>query len=272
MEKKERLLLVQSPIIIIGMHRSGTSCLAGSLQQAGLRLGDVHTHNPFNRKGNREHPALMALHEGVLSDNGGSWHTPPRKVLWSSARIKERDEVIRAIAGRRPWGFKDPRALLVLDGWRERFPEVRFVGTLRHPLAVAESLHRRNPELGTMSGWLALWATYNQRLLSLWRERRFPIVDFDLEEDAYTASLAAVQHRLGLRERWPQRWRRLGWRGLLPVGRDNQAPAPFFDPALRSQRREGEAGLPDEVAELYRTLKEVARSSVPERPDTEKYA
>jgi len=30
-------------VLILGMHRSGTSCLAGSLQEAGLYLGEVNT-------------------------------------------------------------------------------------------------------------------------------------------------------------------------------------------------------------------------------------
>ena len=35
-------------VCILGMHRSGTSCLTGSLQQAGLFLGDCHTWNPLS--------------------------------------------------------------------------------------------------------------------------------------------------------------------------------------------------------------------------------
>jgi len=32
---------ISPPILILGMHRSGTSCLAGCLEEAGLYLGDV---------------------------------------------------------------------------------------------------------------------------------------------------------------------------------------------------------------------------------------
>ena len=38
-------------IAVLGMHRSGTSYLAGSLQEAGLILGDCHTWNKHNEKG-----------------------------------------------------------------------------------------------------------------------------------------------------------------------------------------------------------------------------
>ena len=40
----------QRTVMILGMHRSGTSMLAGSLQEAGLALGDVLTEAPYNPK------------------------------------------------------------------------------------------------------------------------------------------------------------------------------------------------------------------------------
>lgn len=247
--------MVCPPIIIVGMHRSGTSCLAGSLQQAGLRLGDVHTANPYNRKGNREHPALMALHDKVLADNGASWHEPPRGVVqWQSDHLEQRDAIIGDIAAEGPWGFKDPRTLLVLDEWLARFPGAQLVGTLRHPLAVAESLQRRSPALMSLEGYLALWTDYNRRLLQLWQTHRFTVLDFDKPDEAYQADLNRLLRQLGLAEsRWA-RLRRLGLKGLLS-GSSEQA---FFDPALRSQRREGEEGLPADTLALYRELKAIA--------------
>ena len=64
-------------ILILGMHRSGTSCLAGSLQEAGLYLGEVNTTAPHNAKGNRESRTIVALHDGLLQANGGAWDAPP---------------------------------------------------------------------------------------------------------------------------------------------------------------------------------------------------
>jgi hypothetical protein len=44
----------QRVVSILGMHRSGTRCLTGTMQEAGLVLGKFSTFNEFNRKGNRE--------------------------------------------------------------------------------------------------------------------------------------------------------------------------------------------------------------------------
>lgn len=228
-----------APVIVLGMHRSGTSCLAGSLQQAGLTLGEVFTQNPYNKKGNREHPDLMALHEAVLEANGGSWYQPPERVVWTPEQVARRETFIDQFVGTAPWGFKDPRTLILLEGWLERFPDARLVGTIRHPLAVAASLKHRNPDLCSTDEYIALWETYNERLLQVYQERRIPVIDFDVPDDRYGDSLARAFDALGLRRKGTQ-------------------ATPFFDPALRTHRQEGTEGLPEQTARVYRELKQVA--------------
>ena len=71
------------------MHRSGTSWLAGSLQEKGLELGEVSTREQHNVKGNRESAVLMAIHDGVLADNDGSWKKPAWPNRWSAERKAE---------------------------------------------------------------------------------------------------------------------------------------------------------------------------------------
>ena len=63
------ILLVrhQAPIFVLGMLRSGTSCLTGILEEAGLFLGDVKRKSRFNAKGNRPHPAFHQEHLGIKS-------------------------------------------------------------------------------------------------------------------------------------------------------------------------------------------------------------
>ena len=65
-------------ILILGMHRSGTSCLAGSLQKRGVFLGQVHEVNPHNRKGNRENQRLVDLNTKILQYNHADWDRPPQ--------------------------------------------------------------------------------------------------------------------------------------------------------------------------------------------------
>ncbi len=151
-------------ICVLGMHRSGTSCLAGTLEQAGVFLGEVATHNTFNLKGNRENNTIRDLNGGVLGDNGAAWNRPPvQPPVWSDERRAELDEIIRGYAGRAVWGFKDPRTLLTLEGWLDALPRLECVGTVRHPLAVARSLRSR-PRGPELPEGIRIWAAYNARL------------------------------------------------------------------------------------------------------------
>jgi hypothetical protein len=218
-------------ILVVGMHRSGTSCLAGSLQESGLELGDVVTQARHNPKGNRENLRIMKLHDAVLAANGGAWDEPPARVCWTDAQRRDRDAIMDDYVGVARWGFKDPRTLLTLDGWLEVLERVRFVGSLRHPRAVATSLQRRNG--GPLGRWLDLWAVYNERLLALHEQQAFPIVDFGVDDATYREALRLVIDQLG----------------LAP-----SASQAFFDPELRHHLFD-DAELPPRVRELYAELR-----------------
>lgn len=218
-------------ICILGMHRSGTSCLAGSLEEAGVYLGDVQRNNPHNLKGNCEHLKIMALHDDLFAANGGSWDNPQQAVIWSEKHRNLRDAIINAYAAVPLWGFKDPRALFALDGWQEALPGMTLVGTFRHPLAVARSLERRNKF--PLEQGFQIWAAYNRRLLECYHRQPFPIISFDLPEDAYRQKLATLLPLLG-----------------LPAPPDKFA---FFEADLRHGESE-ELVLPVEIQGIYERL------------------
>lgn len=190
-------------VAILGMHRSGTSCLAGSLEAWGLPLGEVMTSSKHNKLGNRENPDIFRLHEAVLADNGGSWQNPLTVTKWRAERL----DALRAIIEKHSsglWGFKDPRTLFLLDGWYSVIPRSRFryVATFRHPMAVARSLNVRNGM--SIDQGLELWRSYNQRLLSLMEDRKIHLVDFDVSGSTYSRRIAATCQGLDLNLEEPE--------------------------------------------------------------------
>jgi len=189
---------MRPPIIILGMHRSGTSCLAGSLQEAGLFLGDVVVSAPHNEKGNRELKSLRKLHERVLNENGGSWRSPPPSIQWSEECKKIQRSLVNQIGGEYSWGFKDPRTLLVYQRWIEEFPDVRFAATFRHPDAVAASLVRRDKM--SYESAIDLWMKYNHILLRVSSLRRLRLVEFGVGIDRYLRALGTIVVELELTE------------------------------------------------------------------------
>ena len=232
-------------ICVLGMHRSGTSCLTGIMQGLGVELGEVFTANPFNKRGNRENARIMQLNDEILEFNGGAWDKPVQVQAWNDAHRRERDAIVREIQDRAGqfWGFKDPRTLLTLPFWLEAGIDPLFIATLRQPLRVALSLHDRNKM--PLEQGLQLWQAYNQRLLALWTARPFPLIDFDLEPVPYLAAVVA---------------------GLLSLGLDpelaDQATG-FFSQDLRAQILVdvGDSPLPPGILDLYLRLRECSGRS-----------
>lgn len=224
------------PVLVLGMHRSGTSSLTGSLEQRGLYVGEVAASNVHNARGNRESRRITALNQALLEHNGGSWHTPPGRLSWSASHARQRDGIcaeFRAAASGQ-WGFKDPRMLLTLPFWLEGLGEVRLVGTFRHPVLVARSLAQRNG-LDFAAG-IGLWLHYNRRLLALHLQRPFPLVCFDSAEAVYRARVDDVAAWLGLPP--------------LPAG----APA-FFESGLRNNAGAADGiEVPAEAVSVYESL------------------
>jgi hypothetical protein len=222
----------QRVIAILGMHRSGTSCLTGSLQEAGLELGDAHTWNPWNRKGNRENQAFVDLHDSILAASGGAWDKPPRRVTWLPEHRQEAESLLAAHGDIPALGFKDPRCLLLLAGWKALVPDMERVGIFRHPDAVAESLFTRNQIVREDA--LSLWYAYNRVLYREYRQRPFPLLSFDDGEADFNSKVDAVVQQLGLQT--------------------VAAPRRFYDNELKSHGGGSRSGLPWKIRYLYYRL------------------
>jgi hypothetical protein len=225
-------------VTVLGMHRSGTSSLVGSLEAAGLPLGEVRREGgDSNEKGHREPGEVIRLHDDVLMNSRGAWHLPPAEVTWSKEQRERRDAFITEHAELPLWGWKEPRTLLVIDGWLEALPNLELVGTFRHPLVVARSLKRRHGN-DSPAMWLEVWLAYNEILLRLAEAGGFPLIDFDLPAEAYEARLRAIVAEL-----------------RLPGGEDD-----FFDASLRTSQKQAprDAELPADVARVYARLQQLA--------------
>ena len=166
-------------VIVLGMHRSGTSLLTGSLESAGLHLGEVNNAAPFNRKGNKENESIRDLNDALLAASGAAWNAPPRgQVQWTGADEERAAALVRpCLRAGRPWGFKDPRTVWTVEGWLRLLPGARMLGVFRHPALVVRSLAARPGALAVGADEaLRLWCAYNAELIRLQRTHRFPML------------------------------------------------------------------------------------------------
>ena len=155
-------------ILVLGMHRSGTSAIAGVLSKLGVDFSDnlLPGIAGINDKGFFEHTDIIDLNEELLGQMGRTWldldAMPPGWAQSDGAgEISGRlTEVLgRDFRGQQMWGLKDPRLCRLLPLWTSLLAELQVNGKavlcLRHPLEVAESLVRRDKLDRTLA--LMLW-------------------------------------------------------------------------------------------------------------------
>jgi GT2 family glycosyltransferase len=192
------------PVVVAGMHRSGTSMVAKALHQAGLNFGrdeDLYKATPENPDGYWEHVRFVALNDEILCALGGGWDRLPRVPdRWRhDARLKEihrkAKRLVSEFDDQEPWGWKDPRNSVTLALWMEILPELKVVVCLRNPLEVALSLHQRYMSYSTA---LELWETYNRRLLESTAPERRIVTNYQAWFERPTAEFKRVSTFLGL--------------------------------------------------------------------------
>jgi len=144
-------------IVVLGMHRSGTSVVTCGLQVMGVELGN-RLMPPFegnNEKGFWEDIDLNSLNIEMLNFLNSDWHflTPIQPADVSA--LHRNGYLLRAVEmlkektlGIQIFGFKDPRVVKLLLFWKEAFVQSRlnvsYVLIVRHPLSVCNSLAKRD--------------------------------------------------------------------------------------------------------------------------------
>ena len=156
----------------MGMHRSGTSALAGALAALGLDAGPSEALMPAdegNPEGYFEVTSIAELDEMILALLGGRWDIPPRRdVGWSerddlASFLEEASCLVSQTFSSDRFVLKDPRMALLLPLWRQVLEDVVAVVIVRDPAEVARSMARRDA-MAPLTG-LRLWAAYNRALL-----------------------------------------------------------------------------------------------------------
>ena len=178
-DPKIHLNLSRGPILIAGMHKSGTSLCALIMQCLGLEIGEkLLRADDFNPKGYGEDIPLVEINRSALvdlqcdpewgfynqniknvpSDRYNSWITTAKNYL--QTRYSQANY----------WGWKDPRNSLLLDKWINIAPSMRVVCVYRSPLGVLMSLSKTNyPDVAKNSlNALKMWLNFNRHLLEFY--------------------------------------------------------------------------------------------------------
>lgn len=141
-----------SGVVVLGMHRSGTSAVSRVLNLLGADVGpqeDLLTEYD-NPSGHWESRSLVESNDKILAAFGRSWDFPPwlaegwERSPRATALIPELAETFSRVHGANPWVWKDPRTCLTFPLWRRVLgTDFVVVMVLREPGDVVASLRRR---------------------------------------------------------------------------------------------------------------------------------
>jgi len=175
--------------LVLGMHRSGTSAVTQLLGLAGAQLpAHVMPGDEHNAKGYFEPWKIALFNDERLRAAGGAWDDVFGFPYRPLPRREERRWLSKAealfeeeYADVRTPLLKDPRVTVLMPFWRTLFDDMgvatRCVIPVRHPLAVAGSLARRDrfpPQKSVL-----LWTSYMLAAEAYTRDLPRVFVDYD---------------------------------------------------------------------------------------------
>jgi hypothetical protein len=195
-------------IVVIGMHRSGTSAIARGLQALSVDLGDDFLDaQPENPTGYWEDRRIVELDERILKALGLRWDAtalidPSRFAglhMWRLRREAAR-YLRRHFTSKPLWGFKDPRTIRLLPFWlrvlRECGVDDSYLLAIRNPSSVAASLFaRQQMRLETAQ---RLWLAHVVPFLSELRAKPLAVVDYDRFMLEPRSQLDRIARKLGI--------------------------------------------------------------------------
>ena len=164
----------RTAIVVLGMHRSGTSALSGVLNLCGAHLPEKikPAKVGVNPKGFFEAEAVLDLNVRFMRHLGGEWNRISFSLPQEGAVVDEfitdaRSVMTSEYEGRPLIVIKDPRICVLAPLWHRVLISERYrpayVVPIRNPLEVAQSLHARG-DMSIEEG-LALWRVYMERVM-----------------------------------------------------------------------------------------------------------
>ncbi|MGK7943683.1 MAG: sulfotransferase [Microcystaceae cyanobacterium] len=162
-----------SPILIVGMHNSGTSILAEIIHKSGIFLGSNMEHY-------ESHFFSIYLNDLLIMGGEYNWANLPLLSVDQVMSFKETvgpfikkywiiDYLQWGYDNVSPWGIKDPRLCVLLPLYLAIFPDAKVVHIRRNPNDVAASLSQKSKrgigKLDNFEHWRELTLAYTNRVI-----------------------------------------------------------------------------------------------------------
>jgi len=163
----------QHPVLVVGMHNSGTSILTEILHKNGIFFGSNMHHF-------ESHFFSNFINDRIILEGKGNWAKLPilsvDKVLSYESSVAPiikahwlADYLQWGYDGVSLWGIKDPRLCVLLPLYLKIFPDAKVVHIMRNPNDVAASLTGKYKAgvgiLDDFNHWKTLTEAYTKRVV-----------------------------------------------------------------------------------------------------------
>ncbi len=170
-------------LVVLGMHRSGTSMIAGLLARCGWYVGEddeLMEAAADNPRGFYERQDVVAINQSLLQDQGRDWFNPV--LCQPISRSDDIADLMASLGEHSPWLIKDPRLAITWTAWASDLENAQLVFVYRSPLAVASSLRSRHGF--PLEQGLLLWEYYNRQIVSILDGKQVSCVSYDRFSEA----------------------------------------------------------------------------------------
>lgn len=173
-------------ILVLGMHRSGTSALAGMLHTGGIFMGEKLLRGDWsNPKGHFEDLAVQHINKDIFRSWGMKWDRILTNFNYNSVgpilidRIK--DLYLSYKNKYKIWGWKDPRMVFTFGTWYDVInnEDLRIIHVLRKPNSIASSLKKRNG-IPVKVG-IELTKIYNSQIMRMVLQHSLKVLQIEYE-------------------------------------------------------------------------------------------
>jgi len=246
-------------ITILGCHRSGTSAVAGVINQLGINMGSrlMAAAEEDNEKGFFENLDIYNVNEGILKTLNSSWDDLffLHDDWWKMPRLDSYRQNIIEIIEREfkddsIFCIKDPRLSVLFPLWKNVFEDLDIdpvcILPIRNPLEVGESLKKRDDF--TIEKSLLLWMKYMTTAEYYSRPFRRYFLSFDdmLRDPEVTFTRIADRFNINYLRKWQD------------ARRDIEA---FLDPGIKHHNCTGDNVVitcPGFISRYYNLLSDLS--------------
>lgn len=216
-------------MVVLGMHKSGTTLVSRLLHHAGIDMLDTDDDRSYDQGNQYERTRALVLNDRLLGSEGVESiairirRRPCDGAALEAVQVEMRSLVDELTAAHDDWGFKDPRTCLTYGCWKQVLPPHALVAVMRSPQEVWLRYRRtyRNPLRRAVRAWRVAdaWTQHNLGVLAALEATTMPniLLDYRLlvTGDGELRRLSSFVGRSLVDERRPDLYRNRGDRAPL---------------------------------------------------------